>query len=127
MPSVMSATSCDSLGGVDGGVSESVVSSLIIPRFSLLLRGLEVVLICVVICDEISENGGAVLLGSQGIGLFGSLESQLGMLLCLCMGMLVEKELRLMPFSSSVADIVRGLCGGGVMCRVVRNVSNNQA
>ena len=105
----MSATSCDSLGGVDGGVSESLVSSLIIPRFSPLLRGLELILNCDCICDAKSDNGAAILLGSQGIGLFGSLESQLGMLLCLCIGMLVEKELRLMPFGSCVTDIVQGL------------------
>jgi hypothetical protein len=106
---MMSATSCDSFGGVDGGVSESLVSSLIIPRFSPLVRGLELVLKWDVICDAISENGAASLLGSQGIGLFGSLESQFGMLLCLCMGMLVEKELRLMPFGSSGADIIEYL------------------
>ena len=84
------------------------MSSLIIPGFSPPFRGLELV-DCDFIVEAISEKGAAILLGSQGIGLFGSLESQLGMLLCRWIGIVVEKEFRLMPFGSPVVDIMRDL------------------
>lgn len=77
-----------------------------IPKYSPLLRGLGSVLCSAIICDDILESGAACLLGSHGMGLFGSLESQFGMLLCLWIGMSVEKELRLMPFGSSGTDMV---------------------
>ena len=99
--SVSSDTSCESpLGGVDGGVSESLVSDTI-PRLSPLLRGLEGVLNCVFICDDSCTSGEVTFFGSVGIGLFGSLDAQFGMLLCLCCVMLVEKEERLIDSSSS--------------------------
>ena len=41
-----------------------------------------------------------MLFGSQGMGLFGSLEAQLGILVCLC-GVVIEKELRRIGASSS--------------------------
>ena len=50
---------------------------------------------CASICGEILVSGVFVFFGSEGIGLFGSLDAQLGMLLCLCCDMLVENELRL--------------------------------
>ena len=80
------------------------------PKFSPLLRGLASALCSGIIWFAILESGADDVLGSQGIGLFGSLESQLGMLLCLCMGISVEKELRLMPFvSGSAAIVMKGL------------------
>lgn len=107
IPSVISATSCDSFGGVDGGVSESlVISESTSTDSALLRRGLASVLRSAIICDEILDSGAPGFLGSQGIGLFGSLESQLGIDLCRWMGMLVEKEFRLMPLGSGDADIV---------------------
>lgn len=83
MPSVISVTSCDSLGGVDGGVSESLVCSDSVPKCSPLLRGLGSTLCSGIMWVDMLESGAAEILGSQGIGLFGSLESQFGMLLCL--------------------------------------------
>ena len=100
--------SSDSLGGVEVDVSESVVSSLDVPRLSPLLRGVEdVVLFVGLSCGDRSAKGLMICFGSQGIGLFGSLEAQLGMLVCRCCVMLVEKELRRMNgFESSSVDML---------------------
>lgn len=78
-------------GGVDIGVSESVVSSYNV-RLSPLLRGLETLLDCAAMSAAMLANGSHVFFGSQGMGLLGSLESQFGMLRCLCCVMVVEKE-----------------------------------
>lgn len=81
--SVTSSNSCTPLGGVDIGVSDSVALLSYDVRLSPLLRGF--VLACGVLKSETRlENVGAIVFGSQGIGLLGSLEAQLGILWCLC-------------------------------------------
>lgn len=89
--SAASSTSCTPFGGVDIGVSESVVSSYNV-RLSPLLRGLETLLDRAAMSAAILENGSQGIFGSDGIGLLGSLESQLGMLRCRCCVMVEEKE-----------------------------------
>lgn len=70
-------------------MSESVVSSLEV-RLSALLRAFD----RAAISADILENGVRITFGSDGIGLFGSLESQLGMLRCRWCGMVAENEVR---------------------------------
>ncbi len=108
MRSVSSAMSCSCgpCGGVEAGVSESLVSSFNIPSLSALLRGLDSALDSVI---DMLLSGKLVLLGSQGIGLFGSLEAQLGMLVCLCFVVYCENELRLIEGSS--------VCGWDIMTK----------
>lgn len=95
MLSFISREAMPSNGGVDGGVSESVlVSEALIPRFSPLLRGLRVglVLWCARLVVSGSTNGlAAIVFGSTGMGLSGWLVAHCGMLLCLwCVFMLKD-------------------------------------
>ena len=82
------------------------MSSVTIPRLSLLLRRLDVVLDCDFICDDMLMSDAPICFGSTGIGLLGSLEAQFGMLLCLCCVMVVEKELRLINWSDSCGSAI---------------------
>lgn len=74
-------------------MSESLplVSSSSVSKWSPLVRGLDSAL-----CSfrAMSMRGALVNLGSQGMGLLGSLDEQFGMLVCRCGGAVEEKELR---------------------------------
>jgi hypothetical protein len=112
--SVISSVSVVPLGGVERGVSESVVSSYV-RSDSPLLRGLGAALIRALISADILEKGCPRFFGSLGMGLFGSLESQLGMLLCRCCIMLESNEARgLERRGSCSAAIVAGIYGNCV-------------
>lgn len=109
--SATSSTISVSLGGVDSVVSESVLSSVMLANVSPLLRGLDIVVKFVLICGAISVSGARLFFGSQGIGLFGSLEAQLGIDLCLCAVIVVENDCGLLCISSS-------LCGTDISSKL---------
>ena len=94
---VNSVMSSGSPGGVEAGVSEPSVSSFTVSKLSPLLES-------VLWCDMLNIDSHA-LFGSQGMGLFGSLEAQFGILVCLC-GVMDEKELRLMGGASSCGTAI---------------------
>ena len=97
---VIPSTSSSPLGGVESGVSESVVSSFD-ERLSPLLRGLEMFFDRAAMSSDILEKGVWCCFGSLGMGLFGSLELQLGMLWCRWCGIVVENEIRFSKTRSS--------------------------
>lgn len=81
--SLISSDAMPSSGGVEGGVSESVLVSVMVARLSPLLRGLAAVLWYARIFGTSRTSGLlANVFGSVGMGLSGSLVAHCGMLLC---------------------------------------------